>query len=499
MKQTSRVDLVEKNGQKEPSAALQLDAIFSAFPDLLFFMDSAGKILEYRAGEKAFLYLDAQQFLGKRMQDVLPPEAGLGFERAIEETLRTGNVASIDYKLEVPAGERWFEARLVPSAGSRVIAVIRDVTERVKSAEQVQRHLQRLSALHAVDSAITASFDLNVTLSVILRQVVNQLGVDAADVLLFNPRTHMLEFASGHGFNMRELQYSPVMIGQGYAGTAALERRTVSIFLDDHQANPLFSPRLMQQKFSCYYAVPLIAKGQVKGVLEIYHRSLLDPDDNWLDFLATIAGQAAVAIDSASMFQNLQQTNVELSLAYDAAIESWARVLEMGNRESGEHAYRVVDLTVELARAMEVGEDELTHFRRGALLHDVGKLGIPESILNKAGPLDSAEQEIVRTHPRLAHQLLSSLDYLAPALDIPLHHHERWDGSGYPDGLRGEQISFAARLFSVVDVYDALTSTRPYRTAWPREEAMHYISEQSGKLFDARVVRAFLRLLDEKK
>jgi PAS domain S-box-containing protein len=487
--------MVEKKDQEGQSAALKLEAIFSAFPDLLFLMDSEGTILEYKAGEKSILYLSADQFLGKRMQDVLPADVGQIFERGIEDTLRTGNVASLDYRLEVPAGMRWFEARLVRLEESKIIAVVRDVTERVRATEQVQRHLQRLSALHAVDSAITASFDLNVTLSVILRQVVNQLGIDAADVLLFNPRTRMLEFASGHGLNVRELQYSPVMIGQGYAGTAALERRTVSIFLDDHQINPLFSPHLMQQKFSCYYAVPLIAKGQVKGVLEIYHRSILDPDDNWLDFLATIAGQAAVAIDSATLFQNLQQTNVELSLAYDAAIESWARVLEMGNRESGEHAYRVVELTLQLARAMEVGDDEIIHFRRGALLHDVGKLGIPEGILNKPGPLDGAEQEIVRTHPRLAHQLLSSLDYLAPALDIPLHHHERWDGSGYPDGLRGEQISFAARLFSVVDVYDALTSTRPYRAAWSRQDAMSYISEQSGKLFDARIVRAFLQLM----
>jgi HD-GYP domain-containing protein (c-di-GMP phosphodiesterase class II) len=496
MRQISRLDLIEKSDRKAPSAAHQLDAIFAAFPDLLFFIDSDGRILDYRAGEKSALYLAADQYLGKRIQDVLPAEVGQAFDQAIVETLSTAKIVSIDYRLEVPAGLRSFEARLVPADGSKVFAIVRDVTERARAAEQVQRHLQRLSALHAVDSAITASFDLNVTLSVILRQVVNQLGIDAADVLLFNPRTRMLEFASGHGFNVRELQYSPIMIGQGYAGTAALERRTVSIFLDDQQTNPLLSPRLMQQKFSCYYAVPLIAKGQVKGVLEIYHRSLLEPDDNWLDFLATIAGQAAVAIDSASLFQNLQQTNVELSLAYDAAIESWARVLELSNRESGEHAYRVVDLTIQLARSMEVADEEIVHLRRGALLHDVGKLGIPEGILNKPGPLDNAEQEIVRTHPRLAHQLLASLDYLAPALDIPLHHHERWDGSGYPDGLRGEQISFASRLFAVVDVYDALTSTRPYRAAWSSRDALQYITEHSGKLFDARIVRAFLQLTE---
>jgi HD-GYP domain-containing protein (c-di-GMP phosphodiesterase class II) len=205
-----------------------------------------------------------------------------------------------------------------------------------------------------------------------------------------------------------------------------------------------------------------------------------------------------VAIDSASLFQDLQRTNAELSLAYDAAIESWAQVLELSNRESGAHAYRVVDLTLQLARSMGVDEDKLVHFRRGALLHDVGKLGISESILNKPGPLDEVEREIMHGHPRLAYQLLLSVNYLAPALDIPHYHHERWDGSGYPDGLCAEQIPFSARLFAVIDVYDALTSIRPYRSAWPRQAALEHIDQQSGKLFDPAVVKAFLQVMRER-
>ncbi len=477
-------------------ASNQLDAIFRAFPDLLFCMDADGQIFDYRAGERSTLYLAPDKFLGHPMRDVLPAEVGTKFDHAFQETKKTGKMVSIEYRLQVPKGERWFEARLVPLGESGVIAIVRDVSERVRNVDQIQRQLRRLSALHSVDTAITATFDLKLTLSVILQHTINQLGTDAADILVLNPNTHMLEFAAGQGFQTSKSQRVPVKIGQGYAGKAALERRTISVSdVEKQQADSLFTFDLLRERFGIYYAVPLIAKGQVKGVLEIYNRSLLQPDDEWLDFLATVAGQTAVAIDNAFLFQELQQTNTELSLAYDSVIESWAQVLELSNRESGTHSFRVVELTIKLARSMGVAEQELVHFRRGALLHDVGKLGISESILNKPGPLDDAEWKIVRSHPRLAYQLLSSVNYLAPALDIPHYHHERWDGSGYPDGLHEEQIPFSARLFAVVDVYDALTSARPYRSAWSSQTAMDHIQKNSGKLFDPAVVKSFLQVM----
>jgi PAS domain S-box-containing protein len=486
--------------QAAVNASLQLDAIFRAFPDLLFFMDADGQILDFRNGNTSFFQLPPEKILGHSMRDILPPEIGSRFNHTLRDTLKTGKIISIEYKLQFPEGEHWFEARLVPFENeSRVIAIVRDVSERVRNTERIQSQLRRLYALHSVDAAITASFDLKVTLSVILRQMINQLGVDAADILILNPSTHMLEFASGQGFQVMQSQPLPLMIGQGYAGKAALERRTITIpDLINQPSDPTLAPSLLHEKFTNYYAVPVIAKGQVKGVLEIYHHSLLQPDDDWLDFLSTMANQAAVAIDSANLLQDLQRSNAELSLAYDASIESWAQVLELSNRENGAHAYRVVDLTIKLARLMGIAEQELIHFRRGALLHDVGKLGIPENILNKPGPLDEAEWKIMRTHPQLAYDLLSSVNYLAPALDIPHYHHERWDGSGYPDDLFEEQIPFPARLFAVVDVYDALTSTRSYRPAWSRQVALNYIQQSSGKLFDPAVVKAFLQIMKER-
>ena len=488
----------ENNSGNEPQAdaAIKLDAIFRALPDLLFYMDSSGRILSYKAGKSSSLYLLPEQFLGRQMQAILPPDVGQKFFQAFQETLQTGKVVSFDYQLQVPDGQRWFEARLVSSVESRVIAIVRDVTDRVTTAEQVQRHLKRLSALHSIDAAITSSFDLNVILSVILRQITGQLGVDAANILLLNQRTRMLEFAAGHGFRSMTFQHTAIMIGQGCAGTAALERRTVSIpTLDDQQAGFPFSPGLAREKFASYYAVPLIAKGQVKGVLEIYHRSILKPADDWFEFLATLAGQTALAIDSASLFTDLQRTNIELAMAYDAAIESWSQALELSGREDKEHTQRVVLWTVQLASALHVDEKDLNDLRRGAFLHDIGKLVIPENILNKPGPLDDLEWEITKRHPRQAYELLSPSKHLTAALDIPCYHHERWDGSGYPDGLRGEKIPLSARIFAVVDVYDALISARPYRPAWTKEAARNYIQEQSGNLFDPIVVRVFLQTI----
>jgi putative two-component system response regulator len=192
---------------------------------------------------------------------------------------------------------------------------------------------------------------------------------------------------------------------------------------------------------------------------------------------------------------SLERANAELALAYDATIEGWARTLELRDVETAGHARRVTEMTLRLARAMGMSEDELRHVRRGALLHDVGKLGIPDRILFKPGPLLDEEREIMRRHPVYVYELLSPIAYLRPALDIPYCHHEKWDGTGYPRGLKGEQIPLAARIFAVVDVWDALTSDRPYHKAWSKERTLAYIEEEAGKSFEPRVVERFLELM----
>ena len=196
---------------------------------------------------------------------------------------------------------------------------------------------------------------------------------------------------------------------------------------------------------------------------------------------------------------DLEQANQQLLTAYDATIQGWASALELRDHETRGHSLRVVEMTLELARRLGVPERDLEHYRRGALLHDIGKIGIPDAILHKTGPLNEAEWEITRQHPVWAYQFLSSVEFLKPALDIPYAHHEKWDGTGYPQGLRGEEIPLAARIFAVVDVWDALISDRPYRRALNEETALAFIRQQSGKHFDPEVVRAFLAMLSERK
>jgi PAS domain S-box-containing protein/putative nucleotidyltransferase with HDIG domain len=360
--------------------------------------------------------------------------------------------------------------------------------------EKVQHSLSKVQALRQIDIAITGSIDLRISLGTVLEQVISQLGVDAAGALVLNPYTLTLDFVAGRGFRTTALQNTHLRLGEGYAGRAALENRVLNIpDLRNRKTDILRSPAFGLEDFVAYYAVPLTAQGRVKGVLEIFHRRPLNPVPDWLEFLEALAGQAAIAIDNASLFHDLQHSNQELILAYDATIEGWSHALDLRDRETEGHTRRVTELTLRLAREFGISDEELVHVRRGALLHDIGKMGIPDRILLKSGSLTKEERMEMQKHPEYAFDLLSPIAYLRPALDIPYCHHEKWDGTGYPRGLKGEDIPLVARIFAVVDVWDALCSDRPYRPAWKENQALAYIQGQIGKHFDPRVVEMFLK------
>jgi putative nucleotidyltransferase with HDIG domain len=204
-----------------------------------------------------------------------------------------------------------------------------------------------------------------------------------------------------------------------------------------------------------------------------------------------LADQAAIAIDNANLFEGLQNSTSELRMAYDETIEGWSRAMDLRDRETEGHSLRVTEWTLRLAHRLGIGPEEMVHLRRGALLHDIGKIGVPDEILHKPGKLTAEEWAIMRQHPSFAHDMLVPIRYLGKALEIPFCHHEKWDGTGYPRGLQGIQIPLAARIFAVADVWDALTSDRPYRKAWSKKRALEYIRTQSGRHFDPEVVKAF--------
>ena len=219
-----------------------------------------------------------------------------------------------------------------------------------------------------------------------------------------------------------------------------------------------------------------------------------------VDSSGRVVGVLGVAVDVTAReraMTDLEATNRALTNAYDSTLEGWVRALDLRDRETEGHTRRVTKLTVELARRVGVPEDELVHVRRGALLHDIGKIGIPDAVLKKPGPLDEDEWKLMRQHPVWAHEMISAVDFLQPALDIPYCHHERWDGEGYPRGLAGESIPLSARVFAVIDVWDALRSDRPYSEAWDEDRVLAHLREQAGGQFDPAVVEEFLGMLAE--
>ena len=194
--------------------------------------------------------------------------------------------------------------------------------------------------------------------------------------------------------------------------------------------------------------------------------------------------------------KELQAAHDNLQEAYERTIEGWVRALDLRDRETEGHTQRVTELTLKVARKLDLPEEDLIHLRRGALLHDMGKMAIPDEILQKPGPLNEVEWEKMRRHPMYAYEMLSPISYLHSALDIPFSHHERWDGSGYPRGLKGKEIPLTARLFAIVDVWDALSTDRPYRKRLPRHEVIKYLKEKSGQLFDPELVNVFLSVIE---
>jgi putative nucleotidyltransferase with HDIG domain len=371
----------------------------------------------------------------------------------------------------------------------------RNITERRRAQETVQLQLKRLNALHSIDRAITASLDLSVTLDVLLEQITTQLKIDASAILLLNQHTQLLEYVVSKGFRSNALKYTRLKLGESNAGRAATERHMIMIpdlkkQLDGFERSKLFP----KEDFVVYFAVPLFAKDQIKGVLELFHRAPLDLDPEWFEFLKTIAQQAAIAIDNATLFEELQRSNIELARAYDTTIEGWSRAMELRDKQTEGHTQRVTDMTIRMARDLGMDEEEIMHIRRGALLHDIGKMGIPDDILLKPGFLTEEEREIMKLHCNYAHDMLYPIEHLRPALDIPYYHHEKWDGTGYPEGLKGEEIPLAVRIFAVVDVWDALCSSRPYRPAWPKDKATEHIRSLAGIHFDPKIVELFLKM-----
>ncbi len=482
------------------------DAIIESLPGLFFVRDLSGRYVRWNGR-----FQEASGYSADELAALEPLELFEGPDKdlvaqGIRQVFEDG-YASADAYLVSRSGERqpyFFSATRIERYGETYLVgcgIDRSEVDRARSRIEslnlaLQERVERLTALREIDRAIIGSVDLDLTLGVMLDQVTSRLKVPAARILLFDQSDQGLRFGASQGLPARSSRGPRLGVGHGPAGTVARDRIRLELSGEDAVTALRDGASAEVDGLAAYVGVPLMAKGQLQGVLEVFSFDELPESDDWHDFLDALAMQVAIGLSNARLFDELERSNVVLRLAYDTTIEGWARALDLKDQETEGHSRRVTEMAVQLAARLGLKGEDLVHVRRGALLHDIGKMGVPDTILLKPGKLDEEEWEVMKSHTTLAYQLLSGIPFLKPALDIPHAHHERWDGRGYPRGLKGEEIPLSARLFAVVDVFDALTSDRPYRPAWPRARAVEHIRSSAGTQFDPVAVGAFLEMLE---
>ncbi|CAG0992054.1 partial 3'3'-cGAMP-specific phosphodiesterase 2, partial [Anaerolineae bacterium] len=365
--------------------------------------------------------------------------------------------------------------------------------ENVRLSEEMRRRLTEMEAVNRISTALRSAQTLEDMLPLLLDETLATMKASAGSIDLVDPITSKIEHKVARGWYgemddpglhvQEEIARHMLVTGQPY-------------LVREFAREPVIRAHSIIPPGWGGVLVPIRAAQEIIGIFSVsvpLPREMTQEEIHLLTTLAEIAGNA---IHRTHLHEQTERDTVELAVAYDATIEGWSRALDLRDKETEGHTRRVTEMTLRLARALGINEEELVHIRRGGLLHDIGKMAIPDAILLKPGPHDATEWAVMRKHPVYANDLLSPIPYLRPALDIPYHHHEKWDGTGYPHGLKGEEISLAVRIFAIVDVWDALTSDRPYRPAWHKHRVREYIRGQAGKHFDPLIVTKFLQIID---
>jgi putative nucleotidyltransferase with HDIG domain len=351
---------------------------------------------------------------------------------------------------------------------------------------EIHRMLQKMERLMEINIILNSTLALDRVLYLIISNAVEMLECEAGSILLYNKEKDCLIFSASTSADSETLDGIPVPLSDSLAGAIFSKNEPIVVqnVNKDIRHNASVAAQIHFQTHSLL-GVPMSFQNRVIGVLEALNKQHGTFTEEDKKILTAIASQAAVAIENAQLVQALQES-------YDTTLEGWAAALDLRDKETEGHSQRVTLLAVQLAQEIGVSKEALTYLRQGALLHDIGKMGVPDRILHKHGPLTDQEKVIMRQHPVNAYHMLYPIAHLRSALDIPYCHHEKWDGSGYPRGLKGEEIPLAARIFTIIDVWDALRSNRPYRKAWSVKKTIAYIQKQAGKSFDPHIVKSFV-------
>jgi putative nucleotidyltransferase with HDIG domain len=361
-------------------------------------------------------------------------------------------------------------------------------------SQQGTAEIQERLIEQSITRTIQSSLDIRDALHDVMEALTIVLKADVITTLRYLPNLRRFELLETFGLEKFSLAKLHLHFDIGL-GKRSFE--TEPLWIDDLQKVP---PGLRpttgfgEEGFHSYLALPLIAHNDLVGALEVAWKQQQYAIPEKMEFLKRVTEQIAFAMERTNILRDLRQSNADLMARYNAMIEGLSRALELRDLETEGHTRRVSLLTMKLVQHMQISSEQWDSIRQGALLHDIGKIGVPDAILLKPGSLTAQERKVMQQHVQYGYNILAPITNARHTLDIVLYHHERWDGEGYPYGLAAEQIPLVARLFSIVDVFDALTSDRPYRTAWDHSQALEYISAQSGTQFDPQIVKLFLEV-----
>src|SRR5690554_5220700 len=415
--------------------------------------------------------------VGSTPQELSANLAGDEFYQQLWETLDAGEAWQGELQIRRKDGSIYTEEQSITpvrDASGRIrhfIAIKRDVTEKRAVRDALELRAQQQAALAELGQAALSDDDPASLMQRAVDVITEVLGVEYVNVMYLEPSGDKFVLQAGRGW--REGVVGNL---EAEADSATMATYVIAsggpVISPDIQFETRFPPPalLLEHGVRSSVAVPIDYGRETFGILGAHSETEGHHDPTDVAFMQGVANVLAASLRQRRYADALRESNRRLMSAYDATIEGWAQALDLRDHETEGHSRRVMDLSVALGRMLGLDEAELMSLRRGALLHDIGKMGVPDAVLHKAGPLTDEEWAVMRTHPTLAKEMLAHIGFLGDAVEVPYCHHERWDGSGYPRGLAGTDIPLSARVFAVVDVYDALTSQRPYRAAWTRSE-----------------------------
>lgn len=368
------------------------------------------------------------------------------------------------------------------------IAELEKVETELKGAqEEAGRRLERLKALREIDRAISSSLELKDRLDVLLDKLTELPHIHGVAVMVLKPHTTELETVAVRDLSEEFAKMAEVRLKDGLPHLVAEQEKPLVIA--DLMTNERVVHRELfkREELASYIGLPFLAKGELIGVLGIYSRERHLWSQEQTDFLHTLAGQAAIAIENARAYQRVEEQNLQIITALATAVEA-------RDPYTSGHSQKVTEHAVAIAQELGLPENEIENLRWASLLHDIGTIGISDVVLSKPTTLTAAEDVMIKAHPAISADIVGKIEGLVCLVPVIRHHHERWDGTGYPDGLKGEEIPLLARILAVADSFDAMTSERPYRWALTKDEVLAELKKGAGTHWDPEVVKVFLEL-----